>query len=215
MGDLNFGEIRREYSREQLDESKLPVDPLALFALWLVDARDSGIADPTAMTLSTVDRRGIPSSRIVLLKKIESGKLLFFTNYTSRKAKEIAAGPHVAAHFFWPELERQVRFTGSASKIPETASDRYFQERPFESRISARISPQSQVIPDRTYLEEAFSLEFKKYKETDFIPRPANWGGYAIRPKRIEFWQGGNHRLHDRIEYTRKENQWSRVRLAP
>ena len=211
----DFGEIRREYSREQMDQSKLPEDPLALFKLWLDDARSSGNLDPTAMTLSTVDQDGNPSSRIVLLKKIESRQLLFFTSYGSRKAAEIGAGSKVAAHFFWPEMERQVRFEGRAGKISETESDLYFQERPFASKIAARVSPQSREIPDRYYLEEAYQEEFKKYKSSDHIPRPSDWGGYAINPVRIEFWQGGKHRLHDRIVYTLNGDRWSRIRLAP
>jgi pyridoxamine 5'-phosphate oxidase len=215
MSDGDFGEIRREYSREQMDESKLPEDPFALFTLWLEDARSSGNMDPTAMTLSTVDGDGNPSSRIVLLKKIESRLLLFFTNYGSRKANDIEAGSRVAAHFFWPEMERQVRLEGRASKITEAASDLYFQERPYESKIAARVSMQSREIPDRSYLEEAYREQLKKYADGDHIPRPSDWGGYAINPVRIEFWQGGKHRLHDRIVYTLNGDQWRRVRLAP
>jgi len=215
MSDGDFGEIRREYSREQLDESKLPEDPFVLFTLWVDDARSSGIVDPTAMTLSTVDGNGNPSSRIVLLKKIESPLLLFFTSYGSRKANEIVARSKVAAHFYWPERERQVRFEGTARKITDTESDLYFQERPFASKIAALVSPQSREIPDRSYLEKAYREQHKKYKVTDHIPRPSDWGGYAINPVRIEFWQGGKHRLHDRIEYALNGNRWSRVRLAP
>ncbi len=212
---IELGDVRREYSREQLDESKLPEDPIALFTLWVDDARSSGIIDPTAMTLATVDKEGFPSSRIVLLKKVESGTLLFFTAYGSRKANDIAAGSKVAAHFYWPEMERQLRFEGTASKITDTESDLYFEERPYESKIAARVSPQSQEIPDRFFLEKAFREQQKKYKENDQIPRPSDWGGYAINPVRIEFWQGGKHRLHDRIEYTLDGDKWSRIRLAP
>ncbi len=215
MSDGDFGDVRREYSRELLDELKLPDDPFGLFALWMDDARSSGTIDPTAMTLSTVDGDGFPSSRIVLLKKIESGALLFFTNYESRKAHEIAAGSRVAAHFYWPETERQVRFEGTASKISENESDRYFQERPFASKIAALVSPQSRKIPGRSFLEKAFREQLKEYQENDHIPRPSDWGGYAINPVRIEFWQGGKHRLHDRIEYTVNGDKWSRIRLAP
>jgi pyridoxamine 5'-phosphate oxidase len=212
---MELGDVRREYSWEQLDESKLPDDPFGLFALWMDDARSSGTIDPTAMTLSTVDGDGFPSSRIVLLKKIESDALLFFTNYESRKAHEISAGSKVAAHFYWPEVERQVRFEGTASKISENESDRYFQERPFASKIAARVSPQSRKIQDRSFLEKAFREQLKEYQESDHIPRPFDWGGYAINPVRIEFWQGGKHRLHDRIEYTVDGDKWSRIRLAP
>jgi len=212
---MDFGELRREYSREQLDESKLPEDPMELFAQWLEQARASGLTDPTAMTLSTVGPDGLPSSRIVLLKRIEAGKLFFFTNYGSRKAKEISSGSGVAAHFYWPELERQVKISGCTSIINEKESDHYFQTRPHESKISTWVSSQSEVIPDRKYLELAYEKLLNKYKDSDQIPRPSSWGGYAISPLRIEFWQGGIHRLHDRIEYTLKDKVWSRVRLAP
>jgi pyridoxamine 5'-phosphate oxidase len=212
---MDFGDVRREYSREQLDESNLPDDPFEFFAGWMDEARSSGTIDPTAMTLSTVGGDGFPSSRIVLLKKVESGQLLFFTSYGSRKAHEIAEGSKVATHFYWPELERQVRVEGTSGKIPETESDRYFEERPYESKIAAHVSPQSREIPDRSFLEKAFRERLKEYKENDHIPRPSDWGGYAIIPTRIEFWQGGNHRLHDRIEYTLNGEKWSRIRLAP
>ena len=211
----DFGEIRREYSREQLDESNMPDNPFLLFSTWMEEARNSGILDPTAMTLSTVDKEGFPSSRIVLLKKLESERLHFFTSYESRKAREIAANSKAAAHFWWPELERQVRFSGTVSKIPESESDRYFRERPLESQLAAHVSPQSREIPDRSFLEKSFREGLNEYKEKEHIPRPPDWGGYAVHPLRIEFWQGGNHRLHDRIEYALKGKKWSRVRLAP
>ena len=212
---MDLGDERREYSREEMDVSILPDDPLVLFALWMDAARSSGIIDPTAMTVSTVDGNGFPSSRIVLLKKVQSGQLLFFTSYGSRKALDIAAGSKVAAHFYWPELERQVKFSGTANKIPEAESDLYFQDRPYESKIAAHVSPQSREIPDRSFLEKASRELSKRYKENDHIPRPPDWGGYAINPLRIEFWQGGSHRLHDRIEYILNKGKWGRIRLAP
>lgn len=214
-GHRELRHIRRDYGKDQLDESRLPDHPLELFETWLEEAQSTGQTDPTAMTLSTVERSGEPSSRIVLLKKIEEGKLIFFTNYHSRKAREIRSQARVAAHFYWPGLERQVKIAGMASLLDDADSDLYFQSRPFESNITAWASPQSEVVPNREYLENEFEKYLKKYAESEKVPRPAYWGGYAITPFRMEFWQGGLHRLHDRIEYTKKEERWSRVRLAP
>jgi pyridoxamine 5'-phosphate oxidase len=199
----------------QLNESQLPSDPMVLFGAWMERARQSENPDPTAMTLSTVERSGNPSSRIVLLKKIEEGHLVFYTNYQSRKAKEISSSSRVAAHFYWPELERQVKIAGIASPLEDAESDHYFQSRPFESQVTAWASPQSKVVPDRKYLENEYRKYQEKFKGSKVVPRPPFWGGFAIIPSRMEFWQGGKHRLHDRIEYTLKEERWSRVRLAP
>jgi pyridoxamine 5'-phosphate oxidase len=206
---------RREYTWDRLDESKLPRDPLELFSAWLEQALDSENPDPTAMTLSTVERYGQPSSRIVLLKKVENGKLVFYTNYHSRKSRAIRAKSRVAVHFYWPEMERQVNITGIARPMEDMDSDHYFKSRPYESNITAWASPQSEVIPNREYLEKEFEKYRKRYPDAGVVPRPAYWGGYAIMPSRIEFWQGGPNRLHDRIEYTRKEERWNSVRLAP
>jgi len=214
-GDRDYGELRREYRKEQLNEALLPEDPMELIASWLEEAETSGTMDPTAMTLSTVGPDGMLSSRIVLLKKIESGKLLFFTSLKSRKAREITLFSKVAAHFYWPGMERQIKISGSIQRLPEEVADHYFQSRPVESKISTWISPQSEVIPDRQFLEEAFEEKQKEFKEGDHIPTPPHWGGYAVSPYRMEFWQGGKHRLHDRIEYRLEDGQWKRVRLAP
>lgn len=211
----DLGDERREYERDKLEESELPADPMELFSLWLNYALESAAADPTAMTLSTVERNGQPSSRIVLLKKVEEEKLIFYTNYHSRKSKEIRAKTKVAAHFYWPGLERQVNIAGIARPIDDKDSDHYFNSRPRESKIAAWASPQSEVIPDREYLEKEFDKYQEKFRDTNMIPRPAYWGGYSILPSRIEFWQGGNRRLHDRIEYRKKDERWSLVRLAP
>ncbi len=206
---------RREYTWDNLDESNLPGDPMILFSTWLAQALESENPDPTAMTLSTVERNGQPSSRIVLLKKVEDSRLIFYTNYHSRKARDIRGKARVAAHFYWPELERQVNITGHAKPVEDADSDHYFKTRPYESNLTAWASPQSEVIPNREYLVKEFEKYLKRYKEGDEVPRPAYWGGYAILPSRIEFWQGGRKRLHDRIEYTKREERWSWVRLAP
>lgn len=211
----DLSDERREYEWGRLEKSKLPSDPMKLFSLWLKHALESATTDPTAMTLSTVERNGQPSSRIVLLKKVEEDRLIFYTNYHSRKSREIRAKKKVAAHFYWPGLERQVNIAGIAKPIDDKDSDHYFNSRPRESKIAAWASPQSEVIPDREYLEKEFDKYQEKYIDMDKIPRPAYWGGYCILPARIEFWQGGNRRLHDRIEYRKKDERWSLVRLAP
>ncbi|MCP4313456.1 MAG: pyridoxamine 5'-phosphate oxidase [Bacteroidetes bacterium] len=211
----DLGDKRREYGWDRLEKSDLPKDPMELFSDWLEQALQSRNPDPTAMTLSTVERNGQPSSRIVLLKKVEEDKLVFYTNYHSRKSREIRAKTRVAVHFYWPELERQVNITGTARPIDDVDSDHYFKSRPYDSKITAWASPQSEVIPNSEYLEKEFEKYREKYHTADEIPRPAYWGGYAIHPSRIEFWQGGQRRLHDRIEYTKKDERWSSVRLAP
>lgn len=215
MGKKELGPIRREYSMAFLDESSLPDDPLELFIVWLDQAQSSSNPDHTAMTLSTVEPNGQPSSRIVLLKKVLDGRLIFYTNYNSRKSREIRSQAKVATLFYWSELERQVRINGIARPVDDPDSDHYFQSRPFESNISTWASHQSEPISNRQYLEEEYKKYLKKFSSTKEVPRPAYWGGYAITPTMVEFWQGGQRRLHDRIEYTRKEKSWSRVRLAP
>jgi pyridoxamine 5'-phosphate oxidase len=211
----DFGHVRREYSLDRLDESQLPDDPMILFDGWLEQARQTEIPDPTAMTLSTVADDGNPSSRIVLLKKIALGQLVFFTNYRSRKAREISSRSGVAAHFFWPELERQVKISGMAGPLKDVESDHYFQSRPRKSQIAAWASPQSEVVLNRDYLEKEYRKCQEKFKGLKRIPRPDFWGGFAITPTHMEFWQGGKFRLHDRIEYSLKDERWTRVRLAP
>lgn len=207
--------VRREYDREQLDESHIPADPFTLFERWMEEALRSGTPDPTAMTLSTVDESASPSSRIVLLKKIRQNKLVFFSSFQSKKAREIKANPRVAAHFYWPSLERQVKIAGIAEELDDAESDSYFSSRPFDSQVSAWASPQSEVIPDRNYLESEYQRYHKKFEASGEVPRPAYWGAFAISPHRIEFWQGGRYRLHDRIEYRLVKEVWSFVRLAP
>ena len=213
--DMGLEQVRREYSLERLDAARLPSDPMVLFGAWMEQARQSQNPDPTAMTLSTVEADGNLSSRIVLLKKIDQERLVFFTNYRSRKARGIRSSSRVAAHFYWPELERQVKIAGRAEPLKDAESDHYFQSRPFESQVAAWASPQSEVVPHRDFLEKEYRKYREKFKGSKRIPRPAFWGGFAIIPSRMEFWQGGKFRLHDRIEYTMEEEQWSRVRLAP
>lgn len=211
----DLGQERREYCLNRLDDAHLPSDPMLLFGAWMERARQSDNPDPTAMTLSTVEKDGNPSSRIVLLKKMEERRLVFFTNYRSRKAREIEGRSQVAALFYWPELERQVKIAGMAVALEDAESDLYFQSRPIESQLAAWASPQSNVVPNREFLEKEYRLYQEKFKGLKTLPRPEFWGGFAISPSRMEFWQGGKFRLHDRIEYALKEEKWSRVRLAP
>lgn len=211
----DLDKVRREYSLNRLDEGQLPSEPMVLFKDWLEEARRSGSPDPTAMTLSTVNKDGLPSSRIVLLKKLEQDRLVFFTNLRSKKAREISAGSRVATHFYWPQLERQVKISGMASPLEDAESDHYFQSRPRESQVAAWASPQSEVVPDRETLEKEYGLYLEKFKGLKQIPRPPFWGGMAIEPLRMEFWQGGKFRLHDRFEYSLGKEGWIRIRLAP
>ena len=207
--------MRREYTLKRLEEGMLPADPMELFNAWMEEAGKSAHPDPTAMTLTTVNEKGFPSSRIVLLKQVKEGRLIFFSNYRSRKAREMKKARQVATHFYWPELERQIKIGGTVEHLGEAESDRYFQSRPRESQIAAWASPQSEEIPHREYLEEEFRKYLDKFQEKKQIPRPDFWGGFAISPRQIEFWQGGRHRLHDRIEYRLEKGQWQWFRLAP
>ena len=211
----DLGQVRREYTLERLEEGKLPEDPMELLDKWMEEAGRSAHPDPTAMTLTTVNEKGFLSSRIVLLKQVKEGRLIFFSNYHSRKAREMENSSQLAGHFYWPELERQIKIGGTVERLGEEESDLYFQSRPRESQIAAWASPQSEEIPNREYLEEEYQKYLSKFQETEQIPRPAYWGGFAISPRQIEFWQGGRHRLHDRIEYRLEEGQWRWLRLAP
>jgi pyridoxamine 5'-phosphate oxidase len=203
-----------DYRNAELDESSVDPDPFRQFLSWFRDAKDAGISEPEAMFLATVGKNGIPSGRIVLLRGFDQQGFVFFTNYNSRKGSEIKGNPFVALAFHWKEIDRQVRITGKAKKIPGTGSEEYFSSRPMDSRISAIISPQSSVIPGRNYLEK----KFKKVKHSlaDQEPvRPANWGGFRITPFAFEFWQSRPKRLHDRIQYRLEDKSWIIERLAP
>src|SRR5690606_3604393 len=190
-------------------------NPLEQFSKWFQEALKSEVIEPTAMVLSTVSERGFPSSRVVLLKDIRKNGLSFFTNYTSKKAKEIIHNPSVSILFFWPELQRQIRIEGQVEKLPAADSDEYFASRPRNSQIGAIASPQSQVIKDRQVLENQVNILIEKFKEGQNIPRPNFWGGFLVKPIRYEFWQGRSSRLHDRIIYEMENNNWIIKRIAP
>jgi pyridoxamine 5'-phosphate oxidase len=211
----NLADLRKEYSRASLDLSSVQGDPVTQFEKWFDEAMQSGVAEPNAMTLSTVNEQGKPSARIVLLKGIEKNTFQFFTNYQSKKGKELEINPACALTFFWPELERQIRIEGVCERVEAGVSDTYFQSRPRGSQIGAWSSPQSTLIKDRKILEERVEAMEKKFEGNKVLPRPNQWGGYQVAPLLIEFWQGRPNRLHDRIQFTRDEKRWLVHRLAP
>ncbi|MEI6277035.1 MAG: pyridoxamine 5'-phosphate oxidase [Prolixibacteraceae bacterium] len=210
---MNLSDIRKNYSRETLNEKSLH-DPFPLFEKWMEEAIEGEVNEPTAMMLSTVSATYQPSSRIVLLKLFSNEGFHFFTNYNSRKGNEIRENSQVALLFFWPELEREVRIEGIASYSSTEISDRYFSERPYESQISAIISPQSQIVENRQVLEQMWK-EQQESSNGAKLERPSGWGGYHVRPEKIEFWQGRPNRLHDRILFVMDEGGWIISRLAP
>lgn len=214
MNHPNLADVRKDYQKGQLLEHDTPVQPQALFAQWMQEALAANLPEPTAFSLATVyDNR--PSCRIVLLKDTNDGVFTFYTNYHSRKGIELEQNPMAAATFFWPGLERQVRIEGRVRKSTRAKSEAYFNSRPLESRISAAVSPQSQPVESRPALEAAWKAGVDAL-DGAAPTLPENWGGYEIVPERIEFWQGGPGRLHDRIVYLHKqEGTWAKVRLAP
>ena len=211
----SLAELRKEYSKETLEVSSVSKDPIHQFEKWFDEALRTEVAEPNAMTLSTVTESGRPSARIVLLKGIENGKFLFSTNHQSQKGKELESNPACALTFFWPELERQVRIEGVSTRVDSAIAEKYFQSRPRGSQIGAWASPQSSVISDRSLLEERVKELEKKFKDQELIPKPHQWGGYAVEPFEIEFWQGRPNRLHDRIAFYKAEDGWTLRRLAP
>ena len=206
--------IRRDYQMASLDEAATSANPMDQFTHWWEDATISNIDEVNAFVLSTVDANRAPASRVVLLKGYTPEGFIFFTNYDSNKGKEITANPNVAMNFFWKELERQVRITGTIKKISAEESAEYFHSRPLGSQVGAWASPQSQVIPNRDFLEKNFTEQTEKYKEGN-VPLPPHWGGSIVHPTQVEFWQGRSSRLHDRIRYSFENHQWTKVRLAP
>ncbi|NDG53046.1 MAG: pyridoxamine 5'-phosphate oxidase [Flavobacteriia bacterium] len=205
-------DLRTDYQKSELNVKDLTEEPITLFQQWLYQAITYS-NDANAFVLSTVNSNGVPSSRVLLLRDATEKGFSFFTNYSSRKSQEIEVNPNVCMNFFWPEMERQVRINGSISRLSEQESDDYFNSRPYESRIGAWCSPQSQVIESREVLENKIQELKKKYPNE--VPRPENWGGYTIVPNEIEFWQGRASRLHDRFLYNKEGENWTINRLAP
>lgn len=211
---MDLYELREKYIREKLEETIVPINPLDLFKKWYDQAKDVKIFEPNALALATATTEGIPSVRMLLLKGFDSNGFSFFSNYESRKAREIEENPMASIVVYWSELERQVRVCGKIEKLSGEESDKYFQTRPAGSRLGAWTSPQSKEITNRKWLEDAH-FEFREKFKHGEIPRPANWGGYLLIPNSIEFWQGRDNRLHDRIEYYLSNKIWKTRRLAP
>jgi pyridoxamine 5'-phosphate oxidase len=203
-----------QYTTTSIDEKTVDADPSNLFQRWLDEAIAAGIHLPEAMTLATATSDGKPSARLVLLKQIDERGFVFFTNYNSPKARDLDSNPQAALVFYWPQFERQVRVEGTIERTSAAESDAYFKTRPRESQIGALASPQSEVIASREFLEQQ-AVELTKHYEDREVDRPAHWGGYRLRPERIEFWKGRPSRLHDRILYERRGDTWSIKRLAP
>lgn len=207
-------DLRREYTRAGLDESDLPPDPIQQFRLWFDDAASAGLHEPNAMSLATATPDGSPSARTVLLKGFDENGFTFYTDYDSRKGRELEENPRAALLFYWGELERQVRIEGSASRLTGEESDAYFGGRPRGSQLSALASEQSSTLESRAELEERVRELEREYEGRE-IPRPASWGGYRLLPERVEFWQGRENRLHDRLLYVREGGGWRIERLQP
>lgn len=208
-----IAELRKSYERAELDESASDADPIRQFRLWLQQALDAQLPEPNAMTLATVGPDGRPSTRVVLIKGLDERGLVWYSNYESRKGRELAGNAQAALQFHWVELERVVRIEGKVEKTDAEQSDAYFRSRPLDSRIGAWASPQSQVIPSRAVLV----ANAAKYGAQFLLnpPRPPHWGGYRLVPDRFEFWQGRRSRLHDRLRYRLDGGAWVRERLAP
>jgi pyridoxamine 5'-phosphate oxidase len=211
-----LADLRREYARARLDEADVSHDPLVEFARWFAEAQEAQVKDPNAMTLATATAEGKPSARIVLLKGVDERGFVFFTDYRSRKSGELEANPRAALVFYWAELDRQVRITGGVSLTTREESERYFKTRPLGSRLGAWASHQSQVIPGRVALEADLREIEERFGDGD-VPLPPHWGGYRVVPDTIEFWQGRESRLHDRIRYVREAGGkgWKVERLSP
>ena len=210
-----IAEIRKDYSSKSLLEGDVAADPIKQFETWWNEALNAKIDEANAMTLATASSDGFPSARIVLLKGFNDSGFMFFTNYKSFKGTQLEENPKACLVFFWKELERQVRITGVVQKASNGASDAYFKSRPFESQVGAWVSPQSQVIESREWLQLNYDKLFSENDKRD-LQRPAHWGGYLVKPVIIEFWQGRPGRLHDRIQYTLEESgDWKIERLAP
>lgn len=214
MKDLS--NYRKSYEKSELLENQIPDDPINLFHKWFYEAEELNAADEVnAMTVSTIGLDGFPKSRVVLLKKFNEEGFIFYTNYNSEKGKAILNNPNICLSFFWPTVERQIIIKGIAEKTAANISDNYFASRPDGSKLGAIVSPQSDVIPDRTFLENNLK-QLEKDFEGKEIPRPAHWGGFIVRPVEVEFWQGRPNRLHDRIRYKLQEDyNWKIERLSP
>ncbi|HEY9648556.1 MAG TPA: pyridoxamine 5'-phosphate oxidase [Chroococcidiopsis sp.] len=210
-----IADLRRNYTRQALDETHVNADPLVQFQIWFDAAVAAELPEPNAMTLATATADGTPAARMVLLKGADADGFVFYTNYESRKGHELTSNPKAALIFWWAELERQVRIDGAIAKVSPAEADEYFRSRPVGSQLGAWVSNQSQVIPNRDVLETRLQQLTEQYQDQS-IPRPPHWGGYRLTPSAIEFWQGRPSRLHDRLLYTRQpDGTWAIARLSP
>jgi len=210
---MNIADLRQEYMRAGLSEASAEPDPIRQFERWFEDALRARLPLPNAMTLATVGAAGAPSARVVLLKGIEDGGFVFYTNYMSRKGRELEARPAACLVFLWSDLERQVRVEGAVEKVSAGASDEYFASRPLGARLSAWASAQSERVSSRNVLEAAMAKARERHEDSP--QRPPHWGGYRVVPEAIEFWQGRADRLHDRLLYLRSGGAWTIERLSP
>ena len=208
-----LAELRRDYRRARLDPTDLGPDPLAAFARWFAEAEKADATEPNAMALATADETGTPAVRMVLLKGFDTRGFTFFTDHRSRKGSDLAVNPRAALLFWWPELERQVRVTGAVSRVTDAETAEYFQSRPIGSRLGAWASRQSAPLKDRSELEAEVRAAEKRYG--DAPPVPPHWGGFRVAPEELEFWQGRESRLHDRVRFRREGGKWVVERLAP
>ncbi|MDF1828204.1 MAG: pyridoxamine 5'-phosphate oxidase [Legionellaceae bacterium] len=207
---------RREYGQRGLNKQEMADSPWVQFDQWFQEAVSSEVLDPTAMVLSTVDSQGRPDARVVLLKGIENNAFVFYTNYNSSKALQLNTTPYAALTFYWPTMVRQVRIRGAVQRVSDAESDAYFASRPKASQYSAIASPQSQIITDRAYLEAQVEHVMQEQIQCNHeVERPVNWGGFAVFVDEMEFWQGRDNRLHDRILYAKDDKSWKKERLAP
>jgi pyridoxamine 5'-phosphate oxidase len=213
MSGIDLSHIRRAYDRPELLEERVSKDPIAQLRAWIQEAYDAGSAEPNAMCVCTVSSGG-PSARMVLLRGLDDRGLAFFTSYFSRKGRELAENPRIAAVFYWPELARQVRVEGAAEQLPEDESDAYFASRPRGHQLGAWASEQSETVESRAVLDQRLQ-DFDGRFEGEQVPRPHSWGGFLIRPDRFEFWQGRANRMHDRLEFERAGGSWQVRRLQP
>lgn len=214
MKDLS--NYRKSYEKSELLENSIPEDPINLFHRWFYEAEELNAAEEVnAMTVNTIGLDGFPKARVVLLKKFNEDGFIFYTNYNSEKGKAILNNPKVCLSFFWPTVERQIIIKGIAEKTTDSVSDNYFASRPDGSKLGAIVSPQSEIIPDRDFLENNLKQLEKDFEGKEIL-RPVNWGGFLVRPVEVEFWQGRPNRLHDRIRYQLQDNyEWKIDRLSP
>lgn len=211
---MTIADIRTEYRRQSLSEQDVAADPIAQFTRWFDEAVAAAVAEPNAMCLATATPDAYPSARMVLVKGVDARGFVFYTDFRSRKGRELADNPHASLCFFWAELERQVRINGAVQRVSRAESDAYFQSRPLPSRVGAWTSHQSMILADRSVLEQQLVANETRFADGQ-VPLPEHWGGFRVVPEELEFWQGRESRLHDRIQFRREAGAWVKRRLSP